>query len=139
MVDPKTGEDDLSKREALRATVNLREKDVENEARKLAAQISPETQKDVEAERGNYEASIKSLEIDLSALDTLFDGVRSDGDSLQASLFNAKVADVAEQIKSLDAIYKNEGYKELDERLAQVKIKFAEFEAVDTEKLRANM
>lgn len=107
-------------------------------ANRMEAQsfIRPETQEDKEALRDNYEASLKSLDIELSALYTLSEQIFTNPDPIQISIYGAKVEDVKIQIESLDKSCRGKGNTELDNLLDEYKARFEEYKMVDIEKLK---
>ncbi|EKD58791.1 MAG: hypothetical protein ACD_56C00050G0005 [uncultured bacterium] len=112
-----------------------------DEANKRASQnfIRPATIEDQESTRETYAASVNSLEIEISSLDTLATGIFNNPDSVQLSIYNAKVNDIQSQIESLGRLYKSSGCSELDSRLEIAKNRFQELKTVDTEKIKANL
>lgn len=98
--------------------------------------IRPETQEDKKALEENYKASLKSLEIELSALDALSEQIFTNPDPIQISIYGAKVEDVKMQIESLNKSCKGKGNAELDNLLNEYKARFEEYKMVDIEKLK---
>ncbi|EKE19758.1 MAG: hypothetical protein ACD_8C00113G0006 [uncultured bacterium] len=101
--------------------------------------IRPQTSEDRVVIMRNYESNIRSLGVEISALEMLATEILSNPDSLQISLYDAKSKDIAEQIESLDQIYKDDGFDDLNKELEQVKSRFEELAIINTEKLRENL
>lgn len=114
------------------ADLNKREKDIQ-------AFIRPESESDKAAARENYQLSLKSLEIELSALDATSEQIFSNPDEIQISIYGAKIKDAEEQIESLDSMCRNKGNSDLDATLDVYKKRFSEHKMVDMEKLKQRL
>lgn len=105
----------------------------------VVMKIAPETSWDMFVIMRNYEASIKSLEFEVSVLENLIHDLKSNIDSLQVSIYSATLEDIKEQIASLDKINGNDGFVDLDKEFDRVKARFDEMEKPDIEELKEEL
>lgn len=105
----------------------------------VVMKIAPETSWDMFVIMRNYEASIKSLEFEVSVLENLIRDLKSNLDSLQVSIYSATLEDIKEQIASLNKINGNDGFVDLDKEFDRVKTRFDKMEKPDIEELKEEL